>query len=258
VHDVGGADLKVPEYGLIIGTELAKKLEVGVGDTISVEIREGRKPTVELPVVDLVETYIDLPAFMHLSSLSRLLLETTSTDFISVLIDKSRQDEFYRELKQTPRVSAVMLRELAVDNFNSTMAETFVIFIGFFGVFSAALGFGVVYNSTRITLSERGRELASLRVLGFSRAAISYILLGEVGVLILIALPVGCLIGWSLAWLIVETAFNNEMFRLPLIIYPSSYGIAILVTLASSALSAALVQRRLNHLDLIAVLKTRE
>ena len=258
VHDVNGPNLIVPTFGLIIGTELAKKLDVGIGDTISVHIREGRKPTVELPVVELIETYIDLPVYMHLTSLNRLLLTSTRAAFISVLIDKNLQAEFYRELKNTPKLSTVMLREAAVANFNDSVGETIRIFVVFFGAFAAALGFGVVYNSARITLSERGRELASLRVLGFSRAAISYILLGEVGLLVLIALPIGCLIGWSLAWFIVTTAFSNELFRLPLIIYPSSYGIAILVTLAATAVSAALVRRRLDKLDLIAVLKTRE
>lgn len=258
VHDVKGANLKVPEHGLIIGTELAEKLDVGIGDNITVEVREGRKPIVQLPVVDLVETYIDLPVYMDLTALNRLLLQGPRAEFLSVLIDDTQQDAFYRELKNMPKVAMVMLRESAVENFRNTMGETIVIFVGFFGVFAAALGFGVVYNSARITLSERGRELASLRVLGFSRAAISYILLGEVGLLILIALPIGCLIGWSLAWFIVTTTFNNEMFRLPLIIHPSSYGLAILVTLTATAVSAALVRRRLDKLDLIAVLKTRE
>ena len=138
------------------------------------------------------------------------------------------------------------------------MAETIVIFTGFFSVFAVALGFGVINNSARIALSERGRELASLRVLGFSRAGISYILLGEMAILVLIALPFGCLFGWGMAWLLVTTTFENEMFRLPLVIHPSSYGTAILVVLLATIVSAALVRKRLDKLDLIAVLKTRE
>ena len=258
VYDVRGHSIHVPPDGLVIGTELAKKLDVGIGDMVWVEIREGRRPEVQLPVIELVETYIDLPAYMDLAALNRLLRESPRTDMVNVLIDHNRTAEFYSELKQMPRVSAVMFRQAAINNFRDTMAETIVIFVKFFGAFAAALGFGVVYNSARITLSERGRELASLRVLGFSRAAISYILLAEVGLLILLALPVGCLIGWSLAWFIVKTAFENELFRLPLVIYPSSYGIAICITLVSTLVSAVLVRRRLDRLDLIAVLKTRE
>ncbi len=258
VYDVRGHSVRVPPDGLVIGTELAKKLDVGIGDMVWVKIREGRRPEVRLPVIELVETYIDLPAYMDLAALNRLLRESPRTDMVNVLIDPTRTAEFYSELKQMPRVSAVMFRQSAINNLRDTMAETIVVFVNFFGAFAAALGFGVVYNSARITLSERGRELASLRVLGFSRAAISYILLAEVGLLILVALPVGCLVGWSLAWFIVKTAFENELFRLPLVIYPSSYGIAICITLAATVVSAVLVRRRLDRLDLIAVLKTRE
>jgi putative ABC transport system permease protein len=205
-----------------------------------------------------VETYIDLPAYMDLTALNTLLREAPRANMVNVLVDETREDEFFRKLKRIPTVSAVMYRQAAVDNFRNTMGETIVIFVNLFGAFAAALGFGVVYNSARITLSERGRELASLRVLGFSRSAISYILLGEVALLILVALPVGCLMGWSLAWFIVKTTFENEMFRLPLIIYPSSYALANVVTRVASAVSAALGRVRLDRLDLIAVLKTRE
>jgi len=117
--------------------------------------------------------------------------------------------------------------------------------------------FGLVYNSTRITLSERGRELATLRVLGFTRAEISYILLGEVGLLIAMALPIGCVLGYSLSWIIVS-AFETELFRVPLVIQPSTYGKAIIIALAATAFSALLVRKRLDRLNLIKVLKTRE
>lgn len=258
VHDVRGRSVHMPSEGLVVGTELAAKLNIGIGESIWVDIHAGRRPEVRLQLVDTVETYIDLPAYMDLTALNSLLREAPRADVVNVLVDETRKDEFFRELKQIPTVSAVMYRQAAVDNFRNTMAETIVIFVNFFGAFAAALGFGVVYNSTRITLSERGRELASLRVLGFSRGAVSYILLGEVALLVLVALPVGCLIGWSLAWFIVKTTFENEMFRLPLAIYPSSYALAIVVALVATAISAALVRVRLDKLDLIAVLKTRE
>jgi putative ABC transport system permease protein len=156
-----------------------------------------------------------------------------------------------------PEISAVMLREAAISTFHDTLAETLLIYISFFAMFACTLGFGVVYNSTRIALSERGRELATLRVIGFSRAEISYILLGEVALLILIGLPLGCLAGQGLAWL-MTTAFETELYRVPLVIELSTYGTAVLVALLATAASAALVRRRLDRLDLVAVLKTRE
>jgi putative ABC transport system permease protein len=137
------------------------------------------------------------------------------------------------------------------------MAETITIFVSFFIVFSCALAFGVTYNSARISLSERGRELATLRVLGFTRAEISYILLGEVALLTFVALPLGCGFGFVLASLIVQ-GFETELYRVPLVVLPSTYGWAMLIGLAATAVSAFLVRRRVDHLDLIAVLKTRE
>lgn len=258
VHDVSGRDLEVPPGGVILGTELAEKLGVGVGDAVRIELREGRQPTLDVAVVELVETYIDLPAWMHLDTLNRALGEGPRTEYLSLVVDERETNALFEALKRTPRVTTVMLREAAVANFEDTMARTVVIFVAFFSVFAVALGFGVVYNSARVTLSERGRELASLRVLGFSRAAISYILLGELGVLILVALPIGCLLGWCIVWLIITTAFESEMFRMPLIIDPSSYALAMLLTLAATGFSALLVRRRLDRLDLIGVLKTRE
>jgi putative ABC transport system permease protein len=119
------------------------------------------------------------------------------------------------------------------------------------------LAFGVSYNSTRIALSERGRELATLRVLGLGGLEISYILLGEVGLLVLAGLPLGCVIGSGLAWFIADQ-FETELYRVPMVIEPSTYGWSLVITLAATAVSALLVRRRLDRLDLIAVLKTRE
>jgi putative ABC transport system permease protein len=161
------------------------------------------------------------------------------------------------ELKQIPQVSSIMLRDAAVDTFHDTMARTLLIFVSFFVAFSGTLAFGVTYNGARIALSERGRELATLRVIGFTRAEISYILMGETGVLTLAAIPLGCAFGYGLARL-VAGAFETELYRVPFVIAASTYGWAIVVGLLATAASALLVRRQLDHLDLIAVLKTRE
>jgi putative ABC transport system permease protein len=172
-------------------------------------------------------------------------------------VDDNQLTSIYRRLKELPKVSSVTLKDAAVQEFHNTMAETLMIYVSFFAAFACALGFGVVYNSTRIALSERGRELATLRVLGFHRGEISYILLGEAGLLIFLGLPLGCLVGVGLGWL-MTSAMNSELYRIPLVVIASTNATAVLVTLAATALSAAVVRRRLDHLDLIAVLKTRE
>ena len=124
-------------------------------------------------------------------------------------------------------------------------------------VFGGLIALGVMYNSARIALSEHGRELATLRVLGFTRFEALYILLGELGTLTLLALPLGCLIGYTLAWFFAWS-FDTELFRIPLFIERATYGAAALVVLAAGAASALVLRRRVDRLDLIAVLKTRE
>lgn len=257
VHDASGANLDVPPGGLVLSTKLAEKLGVGRGDEVLVEVLEGRRPSARLPVFDLFETYIGVPAYMDMRSLERLLGEGPAVKYVNLLTDEAAHPRLFAELKDLPEVSAIMLRLAAIETFHETMGETLLIFVSFFVAFACALGFGVVYNSARIALSERGRELATLRVIGFGRWEIAYILLGEVAVLVFLGLPLGCLAGWALAW-IMTTTFETELFRVPMVIEPATYGTAVLISLGAMAVSAALVRRRLDRLDLIAVLKTRE
>jgi putative ABC transport system permease protein len=255
--DARHAAVPAPLDGIVLGTTLAAKLGVRVGDEVTLKVLEGRRPEVQAPVVDLVETYIGMPAYIHIGALNRLLKERPSVEYVSLLLDRTQDAHFYKDLKALPMVASVMLRQAAIDSFYDNVVEHLMVFITMFSSLACVLGFGVAYNSTRIALSERGRELATLRVLGFSRGETSYILLGEVALLIIVALPVGCLLGRGLSEL-MATAFNTELFRVPLTIEPSTYGIAVLIALVATALSAAIVRRRVDRLDLIEVLKTRE
>ena len=255
--DARQATVEVPADGMILGSFLADKLDVEIGGHIWVRILEGRRPEVELTVVDVVDTYIAMPAFMHLDRLNALLDEPPSIEYVSLLTDRLLEPELYRELKDLPIVSAVMLRQAAIDSFYDTVVEHLMVFITMFSALACVLGFGVAYNSARIALSERGRELATLRVLGFTRGEISYILLAEVGLLIVLALPLGALLGRGLAELMAAT-FSTELFRVPLTIRTSTYGLSAAIAVAATLASAAIVRHRLDRLDLIEVLKTRE
>ncbi|MDH5275224.1 MAG: ABC transporter permease [Gammaproteobacteria bacterium] len=257
VHDAAGRYLHLPPDGLVISTQLAEMLQVRPGDSITVEVLEGRRPTLEVPVAATFETYIGSPAYMDIRALNRLMRERESVNSVHLRLDANQQARFYRELKLVPQVSAVTLKQAAVDTFYETLAQTLLIFIGFFVVFACTLAFGVTYNSARIALSERGRELATLRVLGFTRREISYILLGEVGLLTFIALPMGCVLGYGLGALLLS-AFKTELYRIPMALQLDTLGKAVLIILAATSFSALLVRRRLDTLDLIAVLKTRE
>jgi putative ABC transport system permease protein len=257
VFDSEGGALRIPPDGLVLSTELAKKLGVGRGDMIEAQVLEGRRPKLRLPVVDLFETYIGTPAYMNIAALNRALKEGPHVEFVHLLVDRTAEPALFAELKDLPDVAAVTQKRAAINTFRETLGETLLIQVSFFIAFGCTLAFGVVYNSMRIALSERGREFATLRVLGFNRAEISYILIGEAALLIFVGLPLGCLAGYSLAWLITSE-FGNELFRVPLVVTAPTFGIAVLIGLVASAFSALLVRRRLDRLDLIAVLKTRE
>jgi len=257
VYDAEGRSLELPPEGVVISTMLAELLHVRVGDSITVEVLEGRRPVFDVPVVATFETYIGSPAYMEIRALDRLMRERPSVTAVHLRVDAKQRQALFHALKTLPRVSSVTVKEAAVQTFRDTMAKTITIFVSFFIVFSCALAFGVTYNAARISLSERGRELATLRVLGFTRAEISYILLGEVALLTFVALPLGCGLGFALASLIVQ-AFETELYRVPLVILASTYGWAIVIGLTATAVSAFLVRRRVDRLDLIAVLKTRE
>jgi len=251
------AVIPIPRDGLVLATRLAEKLGVGVGDRVWIKVREGRGAEAQLPVVELFETHLGLPALIHIDGLNRLLGERPSAEYINLLVDPVHEAELYETLKALPMVSAVMLRSAAIQSFYDAVAENMMVFITLFAIFAGVLGFGVAYNASRIALSERGRDLATLRVLGFTRGETSYILVGEVLLLILLALPVGCLLGYFLSRLMAH-AFDTELFRVPLVVDPSTYGSAVLIALAASALSALIVRRRVDRLNLINVLKTRE
>ncbi|WP_204903042.1 ABC transporter permease [Microbulbifer mangrovi] len=247
----------LPDYGIVLSDKLAELLAIETGDTLRMEVRTGRRPEVDVVVSGIVKTYMGTAAFMDLAEMNRMLRDDMVISGTYLLIDPEQADAFYRALKNTPVVAGVSLQEQAQNAFYDTLQDSLGTFVFFNTLFAGLIAIGVVYNSARISLSERGRELASLRVLGLTRGEVSYILLGELAVLTLLALPLGALLGYLLAWTLVQS-FDTELFRIPLIINPSTYGHAALVVLFSAAASGLLVHRRIQRLDLIAVLKTRE
>lgn len=259
IYDVRRGPIEVPESGIVLTSHLAEKLNAKVGDVIELRILEGRRPVVKVHVNDVYETYIGMSAFVAINQLNQWMGVRSVAEYVSLLVDESQLGPLLGELKNLPAVSTVTLKSVARENFDQAIADTLMIFIGFFTLFAFALGFGVTYNTQRIALSERGRELATLRVLGFSNRDVLYILLGETMLLVLIALPLGCLLGWAMTAIFINTAgFQTELMRLPLMIHPSTYGYAILVLLVASVVSGLVMQRWINRLDLVAVLKTRE
>ncbi len=256
--DAALAPIALPSEGVLITDYLAELLGVRAGDRLIVEVLEGARPQRDLVVAGLVREYIGVSAYMELGALNAFMREGPAISGAYLAVDDPEQlPRLYRALKDSPRVAGVLLRKQEMRNFDRMMAESLLFYTFIASIFSVIIAFGVVYNSARIALAERSRELASLRVLGFTRGEISYILLGELAVLTLIALPLGVCAGWALCWLISHN-LQNDLYRIPLIIAPATYAFAATVVLAATMVSGLIVRRQLDRLDLIGVLKTRE
>jgi len=255
--DMSGAPVRLPDHGVVISKALAEILDVEVGDAVIVEALEGRRPTFAAPVAGLIEDFSALSAYMRMDEVNRLMREPNTVGSIYILADPRRSDLLYRELRETPQVAAVNVKSATVANFRQTIARNLGLMRTFLVGFAVVIAFGVVYNSARISLSERGRDLATLRVVGFTRGEISLIQLGELAIVTALAIPLGLGIGSALAWATSE-ALHSELFRIPFVIAPSTFALAAVVVAAASIVSGLIVLRRIGALDLVAVLKARE
>jgi putative ABC transport system permease protein len=257
IVDRAGRSLSLPPHGLVLSKMLGDILDVQPGDSLQVEVLEGERPVRDVPVTALVDDSMGLQAYMQLDAVRRLMREGVVISGAAVTIDPGAVDRFYDTVKAIPAVAAVSLREVMLQNFRETMAENMNVQIFFNVIFAGVIAFGVVYNSARVSLSERERELASLRVLGFTRAEISLILLGELAVVTVAALPFGAVIGYLFGELIM-TGFNNEVYRLSFTVTAATVAWSFLIVIAAAFISGLVVRRRLDALDLVGVLKTRE
>lgn len=249
--------IKLPESGIALSDALAKILGVKIGDLVEVKLLERDRREARVPVTAIIEGFLGLTAYMDLSEVNRLMREGPMISGVNLLYDPARSDAFFGQLKSTPVASFVGLQQVSLQKFRETMAENIFIMVTVYVSLGMIVAFGVVYNFARISLSEQGRELASLRVLGFHKGEVSAILLTELAILTLLAQPLGWAIGYSFAYAMVQ-GFNSELYRVPLVVGRSVYAWASLVVVGSALLSGLIVRQRIDRLDLIAVLKTRE
>lgn len=248
---------RLPAEGLVLTDKLAELLEVQVGDTVEIDVLDGERPHLRVPVYGLIKELAGINAYMSKEALHRLLEETETVSGAFLQVDSRHVDELYRTLKETPRVAAVTMQKVAIQSFMDTIVENQLAMQSFNMVFACIIAFGVVYNTARISLSERSREMATLRVIGFTRVEISAILLGELAILTLLAIPMGIVIGYGFCAMMVY-GFESENFRIPLVITLRSMGWAATITLTASLISGLIVRRKLDQLDLVAVLKSRD
>lgn len=243
--------------GLVLTEYLADVLAVEAGDSLTVEVLEGERPERTVPVAKRTKQYIGVGAYMRLGALQRLTRVGPALSGAYLAVDPRYRSETISALNDRPRVANVEAQGRAIQSFLDTIGDTILTFTFIMTLFAGAIAFGVVYNAARIALSERGRELASLRVLGMTRGEIGYILLGELALLTVIAIPVGFALGYALCYG-VSVGATTELFRIPLVIDRDTYAFSGVVVLGAAVISGLVVWHRLGRLDLIEVLKTRE
>ncbi len=257
IIDTRERQLILPEHGIALSAKLAEVLQVGLGDQVNVRVLDGRRQELVLPIAALAEDFAGTAAYMEIDALNNALGEGDRVTGAYLTIAAGSWAEFLQAAKETPHIRGIVNKRAIREGFRKTTAESIGLIQKIYLTFATVVAFGIVYNSARISLSERQRELATLRVVGFTQGEVGVVLVGELVILTLIALPFGLLVGSGLAGAIIQTV-NTEFVRLPLILTPANYAFAVLVVTVASSLSALLACRRLNQLDLVGVLKARD
>lgn len=255
--DVNGRPIPFPARGLLLSEKLAQLLDVRPGETVEVEVLEGARPVRALRVAGTVRDFAGQAAYLARGELNDFLREGAVISGAFLLADPLREATLYSEIKETPRIGGITSTRSLIQSFKKLMSENMLRMRLFNVIFASIIAFGVVYNAARITLSERAWELATLRVIGLSRREVSATLLGEIAALTALAIPVGLLLGNLLARLTVR-ALETETQHFPLVIDPSTYATAVLTVVAATVISSLVVRRRIDRLDLVAVLKSHD
>lgn len=255
--DTNQNPIPLPDVGIVLSNVLADKLGVRIGDVLSVDVREGRQPLLQIPVTGTAQTLLGAPAYMDLDALNRALREPNRVSGAYLTLDQAHADAIYETLQDMTLVAGVSVKAEALNAFVKIMNEGAGAIRYVMGALAFVITFGIVYNAARIALAERMRDLASLRVIGFSKGEAAFVLLGELAVVTLVALPVGALLGYYLSFGIAA-GFSTDIYQIPAIFDPASYGQAMIVVLGAAAFSGWIVKRDLDRTDLIEALKTRE
>ncbi len=249
--------VRLPDAGMLIPHRVAGKLDLRPGDIVSVELLLHGGRTVDVPVVGIIQSLIGLGAYMEIGALDRLVGDGRRVSGARVSIDANQIDRMYAVLKTTPAIASFSFLDNTLEKFREIIEQNISIMTSVYIGLAVIITFGVVYNSARIQLAERARELASLRVLGFTRAEVSSVLLIELGVIIALAQPLGWLLGYGFAWSVIH-GFESDLFRVPFVVEPATFARASLVVVAAGVMTAMIARRRIDRFDLVSVLKTRE
>ena len=256
---IGAGHRQIPfgSGGMIISAKLAEILGAKIGDELLVESLEGKKILAPVILVGMSEDFAGLSAYMELRALNRLLGEGDVISGASFAVEATHRSDFMRALKNTPRISLVAIKDALRESFKKTTAASINLLQSIYLALATVVAFGVVYNNAQISLAERARELATLRVIGFTRREVGAVLIIELVTLALIALPLGLLLGTFFSIVILQQV-NTETVRLPIIFTTQNYALAALIVTIASSASALMVLRKLDQLNLIGALRAPE
>jgi putative ABC transport system permease protein len=255
--DAEGHAVPLPPSGLMLTQRLADHLDAREGDLVDLEVLEGRRARASVRVSRVIDEYVGLLAYMDRASLNKLAGDGQVADAAWLKIDPSQEEQLFARVKETPGLFTISLQRRAYEMFRALLDQNMMTMVWFYVGFAAVIAFGVAYNASRITLSERAHELATLRVLGFHKSEAALILLGELALLTVVALPLGCVVGYGLTKLMMSL-FSTDLYQMPFGLAPRTYGWSAIVILLSAAVSGAVVAWRIETLDLVRVLKTRD
>lgn len=244
----------IPQQGLLLTDYLAKKLGVEPGDSIHVEALQGRQHSGMLPIVGVTRDMTGYGAYMHIDTLNRWLGDGDGISAALLQVDADQLNALYDQIKKMPNVAGVTNRRVALKSFAETMGQNMLIFSFVNLALASSIAVGVVYNSMRVALSERAHEFASLRVLGYTWGETAYVLIGEIGLLTLIAIPLGGWLGYQFCAYLAER-LGSDLYRIDVVLSPQTYGYAALVITVTAVLSALIMIRHIQRLSLASALK---
>ncbi len=257
IIDQKGNRLSLPPNGIIISSILATTLGVKPGQNLRVEVLEGRRPVRDVVLAGTVDELIGTNAYMEMHALNRLMQEDHLISGTLLQVDSGKKQSLYQQLKHLPAVAAVSIKSATVSSFKETIDRSMSLSIGTLMVFASIIAIGMIYNGARIALSERASELATLRILGFTRREVTFILLGEQAIITVAAIPFGFAAGYAMCAILADR-IKTELYRMPIVVRPTSYAWAFFIVMFAAIASGVLISQRVAHLDIVSVLKARE
>ncbi len=247
----------LPPQGIVLSSALARILNAQLGDHIDIAVREGRRPVLNVPVAGIADSLLGSPAYMRLETLNRYLYEPGRVSGAYLTLDALHAEAIYRQIKNMPSVIGMALKSETMAAFERVVNQGAGAMRFIMAAIAAVITFGIIYNSARIAFAERERDLASLRVIGFTRGETSFVLLGELALITLAALPIGILLGYFFATAIAE-GFSTDIYQIPPLYDARSVGTAGASVVIASLVSGWLVKRDIDRIDMVSALKSKE